>query len=143
MQATYSTSYPLPDIFPLTLLPAVDLSWPISLKIDAYTLIKIVLKIVIFKMVVKFIATICLLLFLPKLLHKKHDNEDDEESRGFISNCKLFLYIKQNIFNHEFHYANSIIIFILFFISHLIISVIFSLLRQVNMKCFPERTNFC
>lgn len=93
LQATYSTSYPLPDLFPLTFLPAIDLSWPISLKLNAFTLIKIVLKIIVFKMMVKFIATICLLLFLPKIMQSKPEpssNDDEDESRKFNEKRKFF-----------------------------------------------------
>ncbi|XP_011497417.1 PREDICTED: uncharacterized protein LOC105361833 [Ceratosolen solmsi marchali] len=82
LQATYSTSHPLPDFFPFTFLPAIDFSWPISLKIDAFTLIKIVLKLIVFKIIVKFIAVICLLIFIPKLIHKKH--AVDDISRKFM-----------------------------------------------------------
>lgn len=90
LQATYSTSYPMPDLFPLSFFPAIDLSWPLSLKINAFTLIKIILKIIIFKMIVKFIGTVCLLLFLPKLISKKEHHSDDEEddSRGFTDKRK-------------------------------------------------------
>jgi hypothetical protein len=39
----------------------------LPLGIDFATLCKILLKVLIFKMIVKFIAVICVLLFLPKL----------------------------------------------------------------------------
>lgn len=98
LQATYSTSYPLPDLFPLSFIPAVDFSWPISLKLNTFTLIKIVLKIIVFKMIVKFIATICLLLFLPKLFQEskpdRPSNDDDEdESRKFDDKRELKTFI--------------------------------------------------
>lgn len=70
-------------------IPSVDFSWPFALKLNAFTLAKIILKLVIFKMIVKFIAVICLLLFIPKLEIKKgnkgssesgdDDGEDDDE----------------------------------------------------------------
>ncbi|XP_031787734.1 pollen-specific leucine-rich repeat extensin-like protein 1 [Nasonia vitripennis] len=104
LQATYSTSYPLPDLFPLPFFPAIDLSWPISLKINAYTLIKIILKIIIFKMIVKFIGTICLLLFLPKLISKKkdqHSDDEEDDSRGFAD--------KQTLSRERLHLLSSIV----------------------------------
>ncbi|XP_058797735.1 uncharacterized protein LOC131667965 [Phymastichus coffea] len=83
IQATYSTSHPLPDIFPL-LFPPLDFSWPVSLKLNAYTLVKIILKLMVFKMIVKFIATICLLLFIPKIIQQKPEqSDDDDEARQF------------------------------------------------------------
>ncbi|XP_076241056.1 uncharacterized protein LOC143183421 [Calliopsis andreniformis] len=59
------------------ILPTIDFSWPFALKLNAFTLAKILLKLVIFKMIVKFIAVICLLLFIPKLEIKKKGNKDD------------------------------------------------------------------
>ncbi|XP_026674057.1 uncharacterized protein LOC108630568 isoform X2 [Ceratina calcarata] len=68
-------------------LPSIDFSLPFSLKLNAFTLAKIILKLVIFKMIVKFIAVICLLLFIPKLEIKKNkggmqNDDDDEEDEG-------------------------------------------------------------
>ncbi|CAK9824826.1 hypothetical protein ANTRET_LOCUS2931 [Anthophora retusa] len=70
--------------------PSIDFSWPFALKLNAFTLAKILLKLVIFKMIVKFIAVICLLLFIPKLEIKKkgnkdgmdNDDEDEDEDEG-------------------------------------------------------------
>ncbi|KAK2579341.1 hypothetical protein KPH14_008292 [Odynerus spinipes] len=63
--------------------PRIDLSWPFALKLNAFTLAKILLKLVLFKMIVKFIAVICLLLFIPKLEIIKQPNKDDaEEEEG-------------------------------------------------------------
>ncbi|CAD1472326.1 unnamed protein product [Heterotrigona itama] len=73
--------------------PSFDFSWPFALKLNAFTLAKILLKLVIFKMIVKFIAVICLLLFIPKLEIKKtikkvnmqnnaQDDDDDDEDEG-------------------------------------------------------------
>ncbi|XP_076629984.1 uncharacterized protein LOC143346108 [Colletes latitarsis] len=64
-------------------LPSIDFSWPFALKLNAFTLAKILLKLVIFKMIVKFIAVICLLLFIPKLEIKKDKGDMDDEGRRF------------------------------------------------------------
>ncbi|KOX79718.1 hypothetical protein WN51_11328 [Melipona quadrifasciata] len=75
--------------------PSIDFSWPFALKLNAFTLAKILLKLVLFKMIVKFIAVICLLLFIPKLEIKKtikkvnvqnnaQDDDDDDEDEGRI-----------------------------------------------------------
>lgn len=45
-----------------------------KLKLDLFTLGKILLKAVIFKKVISFIAILCLLLFIPSL---KPDKDDD------------------------------------------------------------------
>ncbi|XP_053977363.1 uncharacterized protein LOC128875638 [Hylaeus volcanicus] len=68
-------------------LPSIDFSWPFALKLNAFTLAKILLKLVIFKMIVKFIAVICLLLFIPKLEIKKtsQGDMDDDEGRRFLN----------------------------------------------------------
>ncbi|XP_034940572.1 uncharacterized protein [Chelonus insularis] len=80
-QQGYGTSgwngYALPQ---LPALPTIDFSWPFALKLNFFTIAKILLKLVIFKMIVKFIAIICLLLFIPKLEMKKGDKDDDSES---------------------------------------------------------------
>nr|XP_033342698.1 DNA-directed RNA polymerase II subunit RPB1-like isoform X2 [Megalopta genalis] len=75
---------------PSFVLPTIDFSWPFALKLNAFTLAKILLKLVIFKMIVKFIAVICLLLFIPKLEIKKkgnkpmnnNDDDDDDDDEG-------------------------------------------------------------
>ncbi|XP_074094539.1 uncharacterized protein LOC141524498 isoform X2 [Cotesia typhae] len=72
------------------LMPAIDFSWPFALKLNAFTIAKILLKLVIFKIIVKFIAVICLLLFIPKLEMKNNDDDsDDDESRVFKSTSAL------------------------------------------------------
>lgn len=49
-------------------------------KLDIYTIGKIILKLIIFKKIVKFIALLCLLLFLPSLKEKfDHNNGDNGE----------------------------------------------------------------
>lgn len=80
------------------ILPTIDLTWPFALKLNAFTLAKILLKLVIFKMIVKFIAVICLLLFIPKLEIKKgnkgsmNDDDDDDEGRTlFDGNLEFYL----------------------------------------------------
>ncbi|XP_048515949.1 uncharacterized protein LOC105684158 isoform X1 [Athalia rosae] len=78
--------YALPGLPSLPTLPMIDFTWPFALKLNAFTIAKILLKLVIFKMIVKFIAVICLLLFIPKLEIGKKDsekNDDDEEGRAF------------------------------------------------------------
>ncbi|XP_046828940.1 uncharacterized protein LOC124428664 isoform X1 [Vespa crabro] len=64
--------------------PRIDLSWPFALKLNAFTLAKILLKLVLFKMIVKFIAVICLLLFIPKLEIIKKANKDEAEEEGRV-----------------------------------------------------------
>lgn len=61
----------------------------IKLKLDLFTLGKIILKLIIFKKIVKFIAVICLLLFIPKLIHYKKDGgHDDDDERQFRYNAE-------------------------------------------------------
>ncbi|XP_076678043.1 uncharacterized protein LOC143374075 isoform X2 [Andrena cerasifolii] len=86
---TYGAGVPhgITDISQIT-LPTIDFSWPFALKLNAFTIAKILLKLVIFKMIVKFIAIICLLLFIPKLEIKKDNkgdmHDDDDEGRGLL-----------------------------------------------------------
>ncbi|XP_072759360.1 uncharacterized protein [Anoplolepis gracilipes] len=77
----YGAPYALPDVSHISLLPSFDLGLPFALKLNAFTIAKIILKLVIFKMIVKFIAAICLLLFIPKLeiIKKKVSNKDDDD----------------------------------------------------------------
>lgn len=83
----------------------------LKFKLDFFTIGKILLKLIIFKKIVKFIALICLLLFLPKLqsLHdnKDKDEESNEEQRQFDIQCKCIVVIIAK--------KNSIHIFYLFF----------------------------
>lgn len=71
-------------------LPSIDFAWPLAIKLNALTIAKIILKLVIFKMIVKFIALTCLLFFIPKLESKKEDkdnddNDDSDDGRRLIS----------------------------------------------------------
>ncbi|CAL1673812.1 unnamed protein product [Lasius platythorax] len=83
----YSAPYALPDVSHISLLPSFDLGLPFALKLNAFTIAKIILKLVIFKMIVKFIAAICLLLFIPKLeiIKKKVSNKDDDDEERSLS----------------------------------------------------------
>lgn len=70
-------------------------------KLDLFTIGKILIKLIIFKKIIKFIALICLLLFLPKLQPKSivnmsdllgigdsSESEESDERRAFGSYCK-------------------------------------------------------
>ncbi|KAL6445962.1 hypothetical protein ACFW04_000970 [Cataglyphis niger] len=84
----YGAPYALPEVSYISLLPSFDLGLPFALKLNAFTIAKIILKLVIFKMIVKFIAVICLLLFIPKLeiIKKKvSDKDEDDEERSLSS----------------------------------------------------------
>ncbi|XP_014598852.1 PREDICTED: uncharacterized protein LOC106784148 isoform X1 [Polistes canadensis] len=90
----YGTPYGYPSSSIIE-FPKIDFSWPFALKLNAFTLAKILLKLVLFKMIVKFIAVICLLLFIPKLeIIKKPNKDESEEEEGrhyFGSNADLNL----------------------------------------------------
>lgn len=62
-------------------------------KFDLILMSKILLKLIIFKKIIKFIGVICLLMFLP-LLKKKWDGDDEErrikELDAFGMNLKVF-----------------------------------------------------
>lgn len=66
----------------------------LSLKLDILTIAKIMLKLLIFKKIVSMLAVVCLLLFIPKLIHFKkggNNNYNDEEDRKFgDKNGELF-----------------------------------------------------
>ncbi|KAG7200796.1 hypothetical protein KM043_003169 [Ampulex compressa] len=84
---SYGAPHALPETPQISIFPSFDFSWPFALKLNAFTLAKILLKLVIFKMIVKFIAVICLLLFIPKLEMKKNnqnDMDDEEEGRQYL-----------------------------------------------------------
>lgn len=59
----------------------------LKLKLDIFTVGKILLKLLIFKKIVKFFAIICLLLFLPKLKPESDDSHGSgEENYRIIQN---------------------------------------------------------
>lgn len=53
----------------------------LKLKLDLFTIGKLLLKLIIFKKIIKFIAVICLLLWLPKF-QTKHMKDMEEEDEG-------------------------------------------------------------
>lgn len=65
--------------------PGLSFLDKLSLKLDILTVAKILLKIMIFKKIVTMLAVVCLLLFIPKLIHFKKggSNFNDEEDRKF------------------------------------------------------------
>lgn len=94
----------------------------LKLKMDFFTIGKILLKLLIFKKIVKFIALICLLLFLPKLqaisssTPDKDDEEALEERRQFDVKCKLncvdfylnsFLTASTRPYHRQFKWTNK------------------------------------
>ncbi|XP_046625965.1 uncharacterized protein LOC124307856 [Neodiprion virginianus] len=79
---TYGAPYALPGMPSLPSIPMIDFTWPFALKLNAFTLAKIILKLVIFKLIVKFIAIICLLLFIPKLETSKKDDKQEDDYEG-------------------------------------------------------------
>ncbi|KAJ8931514.1 hypothetical protein NQ314_015587, partial [Rhamnusium bicolor] len=59
----------------------------LKLKLDLFTVGKILLKLVIFKKIVSLIAILCLLLFIPSLKHKVESSEaDGEEMMRHLNN---------------------------------------------------------
>uniref|UniRef100_A0A8D8GDJ5 (northern house mosquito) hypothetical protein n=1 Tax=Culex pipiens TaxID=7175 RepID=A0A8D8GDJ5_CULPI len=54
----------------------------LKFKLNWFTLAKILLKIVIFKKIVKFIALLCLLFFIPTLKPSESDSDSGEGERG-------------------------------------------------------------
>ena len=57
-------------------------------KFDLLTVGKILLKLLIFKKIVKFIGVICLLMFLPTLIEKKKEQNDDIDHDSMFRNLK-------------------------------------------------------
>lgn len=89
---------PSPQKFPVIhSAPRDEVHWlfdKFKFKLDLFTIGKILIKLIIFKKIVKFIALICLLLFLPKLQPKQmnivemlaggdESEEEAEEKRSF------------------------------------------------------------
>lgn len=75
--------------------PGLSFLDKLSLKLDILTVAKILLKLMIFKKIVTMLAVVCLLLFIPKIIHFKKgaSNFNDEEDRKFGKpNGKLSLY---------------------------------------------------
>lgn len=69
---------------PPTQAPRGDWLWDkFHLKFDLFTLGKILLKLLIFKKIVKFIGVICLLMFLPTLIEKKKAQHDEGGDGGY------------------------------------------------------------
>ncbi|XP_011301407.1 uncharacterized protein [Fopius arisanus] len=88
------SGYALPEIPQLPALPSFDIAWPLAIKLNAFTIAKIILKLVIFKLIVKFIAIICLLMFIPKLEMKSDkDDMDDDEGRKLVTYDSAMLRI--------------------------------------------------
>lgn len=54
----------------------------IKMKLNVFTILKIILKLVIFKKIVSFIALICLLLFIPKFKLSKEETDEDIARRS-------------------------------------------------------------
>lgn len=76
----------------------------IKFKVDFYTIGKILLKLVIFKKIVKFIGIICLLLFLPTLKkklgmgdkdhHSSDESDDESEEERLLKNTSRLTRIQ-------------------------------------------------
>lgn len=107
---------PPPQKFPIIhSAPRDEVHWLLDkfkFKLDLFTIGKILLKLIIFKKIVKFIALICLLLFLPRLQTKPlnvvdmlagggdESEEEIEEKRSFsygkfiiVCGCWTFFYL--------------------------------------------------
>lgn len=78
--------YPPPQPEPVYGVPHALISGlldKLKFKLDLFTLGKIILKLVLFKKLVSFIAVICLLLFIPSLKHMSGDDKIDVRLRTF------------------------------------------------------------
>lgn len=65
-------------------------------KLDFFTIGKIVLKLLFFKKIIKFLGIICLLLFLPKLkglFKEDKDKDDSSESRSFLGDKGAVVFL--------------------------------------------------
>lgn len=67
-------------------------------KFDLILMSKILLKLIIFKKIVKFIGIICLLLFIPVLKKKFEEHTDDGEEEEERRIQELDAYGKRNHF---------------------------------------------
>lgn len=94
---------PSPQKFPIIhSAPRDEVHWlfdKFKFKLDLFTIGKILLKLIIFKKIVKFIALICLLLFLPRLQTKPLNVVDmlsggGDESEEEIDEKRSFSYRK-------------------------------------------------
>lgn len=67
-----------------------------KINFDMYTIGKILLKLLIFKKIIKFMALICLLLFLPKFQSDSTSTTTvvHDEGRQFNAKCKIIVTIK-------------------------------------------------
>lgn len=86
----------------------------LKFKLDLFTIGKILIKLIIFKKIVKFIALICLLLFLPKL-QSKHMNvvdmltggddsgEEEIDEKRSLDLCKLAPKTMCSVFDLDSH----------------------------------------
>lgn len=75
-----------------------------KVKLDLFTLAKILLKLILFKKLVSFIAIICLFLFIPWLKHEKGDDDEKAYSGDFrsISNENgMFIHIFMQIIDNK------------------------------------------
>lgn len=76
-------SYPVYGPPPTQQAARGDWLWDkFHLKFDLLTLGKILLKLLIFKKIVKFIGVICLLMFLPTLIEKKKAQNEEGDGYG-------------------------------------------------------------
>ncbi|XP_050297244.1 uncharacterized protein LOC126736755 [Anthonomus grandis grandis] len=85
---------------PHAMISIWDKLWEkIKWKLDLLTIGKIILKLIIFKKIVNFIAIIFLLLFIPSLKHKKgfFSTENDEAERGIQNTGNVIDERLQNI----------------------------------------------
>lgn len=90
----------------------------LKFKLDLFTIGKILIKLIIFKKIIKFIALICLLLWLPKFQSKhmkmedededevEDDDDDDDDRRRALNRdyCKSI-----NLTNHQNNYLFRVI----------------------------------
>lgn len=75
-------------------------------KVDLLFMTKVLLKIIVFKKIVKFIALICLLFFLPTI----NDNSEEEkkDSRNFDVYGKILIVISSKLEVSNFNFPDQI-----------------------------------